>query len=170
MSVGVSHNAPILGNQTHVPCVGVGAMPGSHNLPHSGLGHVDHAPVPGSSGVGQGLSAPMPVSHPLSAARSCEDDEDVPPNQENVSLFLHLIGQVRAYLYLPSPEDPSLSQLMGVERPQGSVLPCQPSVTLPLSLRAQAVHEEPYCTSIKEPKPCSVNFELFGNGQVFLSA
>ncbi|MPD03249.1 hypothetical protein E2C01_098874 [Portunus trituberculatus] len=31
---------------------------------------------------------------------------------------------MRAYLHLPSPEEsPSLAQLMGVERAQGSVLP-----------------------------------------------
>ncbi|MPC67955.1 hypothetical protein E2C01_062142 [Portunus trituberculatus] len=32
--------------------------------------------VPGGSGVGQSLSAPMPVGHPLSTAESCKDDEE----------------------------------------------------------------------------------------------
>ncbi|MPC73014.1 hypothetical protein E2C01_067330 [Portunus trituberculatus] len=122
------------------------------HLLHSGLGHVDNsesvpgslpliredsveaghlAPVPGGSGVDQGLSALMPVGYPLFAAGTCEnDEEEVPPNQEGVSHFLHLIGQVRAYHHLPSPEAPSSSQLMGVERAQGSVLPHQLSFTL----------------------------------------
>ncbi|MPC71098.1 hypothetical protein E2C01_065367 [Portunus trituberculatus] len=105
MGVGVSHKAPMLGDQTH-PCVRLASMPGSHPLPHNGFGHVD-------------------------PAGTCEDDEeDVPPNQEGVSPFLHLIGQVRVYLHLASPEGPSSSQLMGVERAQGSVLSCHPSLTL----------------------------------------
>ncbi|MPC58223.1 hypothetical protein E2C01_052219 [Portunus trituberculatus] len=175
MSVGVSHKAPIPGDQTHVPCVGVGVcpsapMPGGHSLPCSGLGHVDPgeslpgslpliqeasveagqlAPVPGGSEVGQGLSAPMPVSQPLFAARSCEDDEEeVPHNQEGVSPFLHFIGQVWAYLHLPSYEA------------QGKVLPHQPSLTLLQLLMVQAVCEEAQCRSLKELKPCSANFQL----------
>ncbi|MPC64660.1 hypothetical protein E2C01_058778 [Portunus trituberculatus] len=108
VSVGVRHKAPILGNQTHVPCIGVGVwpsapMPGGHPLPHSGVNHMDPgksvpdsvplfqevsveagrpAAVPGGSGVGQGLLAPVPVGHSLSTAKSYEDDEeDMPPNQ-----------------------------------------------------------------------------------------
>ncbi|MPC47181.1 hypothetical protein E2C01_040917 [Portunus trituberculatus] len=119
------------------------------------------APLPGGSGVGQGPSSPMPAGHPLSTTGTCEDDEeDVPPNQ-GVSPFLHLIGQVKAYLHMPSLEAPSSSQLMGVERGQGSVLPCQPSLTLPWSLIGQAVREDAQCRSLKEPKPCSPNFRLF---------
>ncbi|MPC63157.1 hypothetical protein E2C01_057251 [Portunus trituberculatus] len=46
MSAGVSRKATMLGDQTHVPWVGVGVclltpMPGGHPLPHSGLDHVD---------------------------------------------------------------------------------------------------------------------------------
>ncbi|MPC59060.1 hypothetical protein E2C01_053075 [Portunus trituberculatus] len=106
MNVGVSHKAPMLDDQIHVPCVRVGVclsapIPGSHPLPRSDLGHVDPAgcvpgslpliqeasvdagqpaPVPGGSEVGHGLSAPMPVGQPLSTAGTCEvDEEDVPP-------------------------------------------------------------------------------------------
>ncbi|MPC47797.1 hypothetical protein E2C01_041554 [Portunus trituberculatus] len=48
VSVGVSHKAPMLGNQTHVPFVGVGVcpsdpMPGGHPLPCSGVIHMDPA-------------------------------------------------------------------------------------------------------------------------------
>ncbi|MPC73264.1 hypothetical protein E2C01_067587 [Portunus trituberculatus] len=103
----------------------------------------------------------MPVGHPLSTAESYEDDEeDVPPNQEGVSPFLHLIGQVRAYLHLPAPEAPSLSYITGVERAQGSVLPRQPSFSLPRLLMAQTLHEEAQCRSLKELMPCSANFQL----------
>ncbi|MPC89189.1 hypothetical protein E2C01_084124 [Portunus trituberculatus] len=140
MNVGVSHKASMLGNQSHVPCVEVGMyslapIPGSHPLPLSGLDHVD-------------------------PARSCEDDEQDVPASQDVSPVLYLIGQVRAYLHLPSPEAPSLSQLTGVERAQGSVLPRQLSLTLPWSVMAQAVHEEAQCRSLKKPKPCSANFQL----------
>ncbi|MPC67577.1 hypothetical protein E2C01_061753 [Portunus trituberculatus] len=96
----------------------------------------------------RGLSAPMPVGHPLSGAGTCEDDEEVPSNQEGVSPFLHLIGQVRAYLHLPSPKAPSF-QLTGVERAQGSVLPRQSSLTLLRSVMAQAVREEVQSRSLK---------------------
>ncbi|MPC56736.1 hypothetical protein E2C01_050702 [Portunus trituberculatus] len=126
-------------------------MPGGHPLPHSGLGHVDHgesapgslplihessveagqlAPVPGDSGVGKGISAPMPVDHSLSAAWTCEDDEEeVPPNQ-------------KAY-----------------ECRKGTG-PSKPSLTLLWLLMAQAVCEETQCRSLKEPKPCSGNFQF----------
>ncbi|MPC38388.1 hypothetical protein E2C01_031894 [Portunus trituberculatus] len=82
-------------------------LPGSHPLPRSDLGHVNPsesmpgslpliqeasieagqpAPVSGGSGMGQGLSAPMPVGHPFSTAGICEDDEeDKPLNQESAS-------------------------------------------------------------------------------------
>ncbi|MPC62847.1 hypothetical protein E2C01_056937 [Portunus trituberculatus] len=74
--VGASHKASMLGNQTHVPCVGVGVcpsapMPGSHPLPSSGVNHMD-------------------------PDQSYEDEEDVAPNQTGVSPFLHLIGQGEA--------------------------------------------------------------------------
>lgn len=150
MSVGVTHKAAMPGDQTHVPCVGISVcpsspMPGNHlDLGVSVLGGPPliketfseaglPAPLPSGSGVGQGLSAPIPVGHPFSAGGTCEDDElEVPPNQEGVSLFLHLIGQVRAYLLL-SPETPSSSQLTGVERAQLSfalpALTYSPTVT-----------------------------------------
>ncbi|MPC66750.1 hypothetical protein E2C01_060901 [Portunus trituberculatus] len=187
MSAGVSHKAPMPDDQTHVPCLGVvvcplAPMPGGCPLPCSGLDHADPgesvlgslpfilkasveacqpAPVPGGSGMGQGLLAPMLVGHFISTAGTCEvDEEEVPPNQEGVSPFLHFIGKMRAYLHLPSPEAPSSSQLTGVEMAQGSVLPHQPSLTLPQLLMAEAVFEEVQCRSLKEPKPCSANFQL----------
>ncbi|MPC42467.1 hypothetical protein E2C01_036089 [Portunus trituberculatus] len=155
-------------------------MPGGHPLPRSGLGNVEPggsvpgglpliqeasveagkpALVPGGSVVGQSLLAPMPVGHPLSAAGTCEGDwEEVLPNQEGVSLFLHLTGQGQGHL--PSPEAASSSELTDVERAQGSVLPCHPTLTFPQSLMVQAVHEEAKCRFLKEPKPCSANFQL----------
>ncbi|MPC50560.1 hypothetical protein E2C01_044389 [Portunus trituberculatus] len=110
----------MLGNQTPVPCLGVGVcllapMPGSHPLPSSGVNHMDPdksvpssypffqevsveagrpTAVPGSSGLGQCLSAPMQVGHFLSTDQSYEDEEeDVAPNQVDVSPYLHFIGQ-----------------------------------------------------------------------------
>ncbi|MPC59962.1 hypothetical protein E2C01_053996 [Portunus trituberculatus] len=49
MSVGVSHKAPMVGNQNHVSSVEVGvcpsaSMPGGHPLPRSGFDHVDPGP------------------------------------------------------------------------------------------------------------------------------
>ncbi|MPC64076.1 hypothetical protein E2C01_058186 [Portunus trituberculatus] len=182
VSVGASHKAPMLDNQTHVPCVGFGMcplalMPGSHPLPRSGMNHMDPSKsmpssfpifqeyseagrptaVPGGSGVSQCLSAPMPVGHPVSTDQSYEEEE-VTPNQVGVSPFLHLIGQVRDYLHLPASEAPSLSHLMGVERIQGSILPCQLSFSVLRLLMAQTVCEEAQCRSLKELKPCSANF------------
>ncbi|MPC58360.1 hypothetical protein E2C01_052362 [Portunus trituberculatus] len=117
--------------------------------------------VPGGSGLGQCLSAPMPVGHPLSTEQSYEDEEeDVAPNQVGVSPFLHLIGQVRDHLHLPAPKAPSLSHLTGVERAQGSVLSSNPFFSFPRLLMAQAVREEAQCRSLKEFKPCSANFQL----------
>ncbi|MPC28669.1 hypothetical protein E2C01_021879 [Portunus trituberculatus] len=151
MSVGVSHKAPMPGDQTHIPCVPLGShawQPSSSSqwfgpcgpgcLPLIQKAFVETgqpAPVPGGSGVSQGLSAPIPVGHPFSAARTCEDDEEEVSPSQGVSVFLHLIGQVKAYLHLPSPEAPSSSQLMGIERAQGSAFPCQSSLTLKLSVR-----------------------------------
>ncbi|MPC61496.1 hypothetical protein E2C01_055569 [Portunus trituberculatus] len=104
-------------------------MPSGHPLPHSVWGHVDPgesepgslpliqeasfeagppALVPGGSGVGQDLLPPMPV--------------DPPPFLQPGPVRM-MRSQVRAYLYLPSPEASSLCQLMGVERVQGSVYP-----------------------------------------------
>ncbi|MPC60691.1 hypothetical protein E2C01_054747 [Portunus trituberculatus] len=148
VSVGVSHKAPMLGNQTHMPCVGIGVcpsatMPGSHPLPRSGVNHMNPdksedsveagrpSAMPGGSGVGQSLSASMPVGHPLSTVESYEDDEeDVPPNQKGVSPFLHLIGQLsrdwygqaRSF-YLPegaSLAPPLVNKELGGLRPVGN--------------------------------------------------
>lgn len=102
----------------------------------------------------------MPIVHPLSATRFCEDDEEEVPPNHGVSTFLHLIGQVWVYLHLPSPEAPSSSLPLGVERAQGSDLPCQPSLTLTWSLIPQAVHEDAQCRFLKETKPCSANVQL----------
>ncbi|MPC52822.1 hypothetical protein E2C01_046701 [Portunus trituberculatus] len=126
----ICHTAPMPGGQLIIPSRGLGL---DETIPLSSVEASvvagQPAPVPGGSGVSQGLSAPMPVGHPLSTAGTFDDDEEeVPPNQD-VSPFLHLICQVKAYLHQPSPEAPSLSQLMGVKKVQGSVLPCQPSLS-----------------------------------------
>ncbi|MPC37106.1 hypothetical protein E2C01_030580 [Portunus trituberculatus] len=76
----------MLGNQAHVPCVGGWCVPlDSHAWrpspssqwcepygPWRILLRLADAAVPGDSGVGQGLSAPMPVGHPLSTDKSYE--------------------------------------------------------------------------------------------------
>ncbi|MPC44972.1 hypothetical protein E2C01_038654 [Portunus trituberculatus] len=74
----------------------------------------------------------MLVGHPLSEARTCENDEEEMP----------------------------LNQAYGCRKAQSSGLPHQPSPTLPQSLMAQAVRDEPQCRSLKELKPCSANFQL----------
>ncbi|MPC47740.1 hypothetical protein E2C01_041496 [Portunus trituberculatus] len=132
MSGGVSHKAPMLGDQTHVPCVGVGIcssapMLGGHPLLRSGFDHMDPgvsvlgglsliqeasveagqpSPVPGGSGVGQGLLAPMPVGHPFFAAGTHEDDEkEVPPINNLVfsqrkQYLVMVLDLVRALIFL----------------------------------------------------------------------
>ncbi|MPC51959.1 hypothetical protein E2C01_045817 [Portunus trituberculatus] len=182
MGVGVSHKAPMPGNQNRVPCVGVGVcpsapMPGDHPLPRSGLGHVDPggslpgslplvqeasveagqpAPVPGGSGVGQGLSAPMPVGHPPSTVRSCEDDEeDVPPNQE-YSFLIPAYGCRKgtvlsfvppALTYSPLRKSNAVNEELGGLRPVGNPAVCVSSRLL--------VQMEKVCGSMADIASCT---------------
>ena len=126
-------------------------MPGGQPLlPHHNLGHGNAASVLGGlplghtygatslsasmsgghagivdSGVSHSLSAAIPSGQPHSLSGTCEDDEDdVLTSQELVSPFVQLIGRVRHFLQLLAPALPSSAHLTGIERAQGSALPC----------------------------------------------
>ncbi|MPC48419.1 hypothetical protein E2C01_042192 [Portunus trituberculatus] len=138
------HTAPMPGDQTHVPCIGVGLcllapMPGGHLLPRSGLDHMDPgesvpgslpliqeasveagqpAPVPGGNEVGQGLSAPMPVDHPISAVETYEDEwNSLGIGLARPGLFICLRGDPLA----PPPGNEELGGLQPVGNPIVSV-------------------------------------------------
>ena len=157
MSIAASHMAPMPSNQSHDPSTEAGVplapRPDGQSLPHSclDLGKASTvsftAPVPSGpyfqgTGVNHEFVPPVTDGHPLSSTAGEDDEDEVPSTQTAVSPFVHLIGQVRDYLQLPSPEVTSSAQPTGVERVQGSGLPCQPPLTLSRSLMAQAVREE----------------------------